>query len=131
MGSNIGVKLLKVVMLKEAVVAQRPADGVNVYVTVPAMAVLIVAGLQVPVIPSFEVRGSIGAVEFWQSGPMALNVGVTMGFTCNTITFEVTGPVAQGTLDVTTQLIASLLEKLLLLYTRLFVPTFWPFNIHW
>jgi hypothetical protein len=64
MGSNIGVKLLKVVMLTEVGVAQRPADGVNVYVTVPAMDVLIVAGLQVPVIPSFEVRGSIGAVEF-------------------------------------------------------------------
>jgi len=64
MGSNTGVKLLKVVMLKEAGVAQSPADGVNVYVTVPAADVLIVAGLQVPVIPSFEVSGNTGGVEF-------------------------------------------------------------------
>jgi len=27
---------------------------------------LILAGLHVPVIPSFEVGGSAGAVEFWQ-----------------------------------------------------------------
>ena len=51
-------------MLKEAGVAQSPADGVNVYVTVPAADVLIVAGLQVPVIPSFEVSGNTGGVEF-------------------------------------------------------------------
>jgi hypothetical protein len=59
-----------------AVVAHWPADGVNVYVVVPAVAVLIVAGLHVPVIPFVEVVGSVGAVEFWHSGPIAVNVGV-------------------------------------------------------
>ena len=46
---------------------------------VPAVAVLIVAGLQVPVIPLFDVVGRTGAVLFWQSGPIAVNVGVTCG----------------------------------------------------
>ena len=45
--------------------------------------------------------------------------------------FDVAEPPAQGPLAVTTQLTASLLTKLLLLYTGLFVPTFWPFNSHW
>jgi hypothetical protein len=36
----------------------------------------MLAGLHVPVIPSFDTIGSAGGVEFWQSGPMALNVGV-------------------------------------------------------
>ena len=37
---------------------------------------LIVAGLQVPVIPLVEVPGSAGAAEFRQSGPIAAKVGV-------------------------------------------------------
>jgi hypothetical protein len=40
-------------------------------------------------------------------------------------------PDAQFPLADTTQLTASLLTKLLLLYTRLFVPTLFPFNNHW
>ena len=32
-----------------------------------------------PVIPLVEVVGSAGAVEFWHSGPMTLNVGVICG----------------------------------------------------
>ena len=43
------------------------------------MAVLIVAGLHVPLIPLVEVVGSVGAAAFWQSGPMAVNVGVICG----------------------------------------------------
>jgi len=39
--------------------------------------VLIVAGLHVPVMPLFDVAGNAGAPEFWQSGPIAVNVGVT------------------------------------------------------
>jgi hypothetical protein len=35
-------------------------------VVVPRMDVLMLAGLQVPAIPSFEVVGSVGAVVFWQ-----------------------------------------------------------------
>lgn len=36
----------------------------------------MLAGLHVPAIPSLDVNGKPGGVEFWQSGPMALNVGV-------------------------------------------------------
>ena len=32
-----------------------------------------------PVIPLVDVAGNAGAVEFWQSGPIAVNVGVTCG----------------------------------------------------
>ena len=51
----------------------------KVYVVVPAVAVLIVAGLHVPVTPLLDVVGNTGAVLFWQSGPIAVNVGVTWG----------------------------------------------------
>ena len=64
MASNVGVGLLTIVMLKESGVAQLPADGVNVYVPVPGTDVLMLAGLHVPVIPSFDVCGSAGAVVF-------------------------------------------------------------------
>ena len=46
------------------VVAHCPAAGVNVYVTVPGAAVLMVAGFQVPVIPFDDVVGNAGAVWF-------------------------------------------------------------------
>ena len=45
-------------------VAHGPGPGVKVYVLVPAAAVLIAAGLHVPVIPFEEVRGSVGGVLF-------------------------------------------------------------------
>ena len=38
--------------------------------------VLIVAGLHVPVILLLDVAGSEGAVEFWHSGTIGVNVGV-------------------------------------------------------
>jgi hypothetical protein len=44
---------------------------------VPAVAVLIVAGDQVPLIPLLEVAGRAGAVAPTQSGPIAVNTGVT------------------------------------------------------
>lgn len=62
-------------MLNVAMVAHCPADGVNVYVVVPGVLVVIVDGLQVPGIPFLDVTGRVGGVEFWQRGPMALNVG--------------------------------------------------------
>ena len=62
-----------------AVVAHWPADGVKVYVTVPGVAVLIAAGLHVPVMPFVEVAGRAGGTEFWQSGPIWVNAGVTSG----------------------------------------------------
>ena len=46
---------------------------------VPVVVVLIVAGLQVPVIPFVDVVGRAGAVLFWQSGPICVNAGVTFG----------------------------------------------------
>ena len=47
----------------------------KVYVLVPTVAVLIVAGLQVPAIPFVDVAGRVGAVLFRHSGPIAVNVG--------------------------------------------------------
>jgi hypothetical protein len=52
-----------------------------VYVVVPTTDVLIVAGLQVPVIPFADVNGSKGATEFKQSEPNGLKVGVTFELT--------------------------------------------------
>jgi hypothetical protein len=63
--------------VKVAVVAHCPAVGVNVYV--PVAVLLTVAGDQVPVIPSVEVAGSIGAVPPLQSAPGAAKVGVVVG----------------------------------------------------
>ena len=76
---NAGVICGSIVMINVACIAHCPADGVKVYVVVVAIAVLIVAGLHVPVIPLVEVVGSAGAVEFWQSGPIAVNAGVICG----------------------------------------------------
>ena len=45
------------------------------------MDVLMVAGLHVPVMPLLDVAGNAGAVLFWQSGPIVLNVGVSCGST--------------------------------------------------
>jgi len=73
---NVGVICALIVMLSDAVVAHCPADGVNVYVVVPAVLVFIVEGLHVPVIPLLDVVGRAEAVLFWQSGPIAVNVGV-------------------------------------------------------
>ena len=71
--------LLETTILIVAVVPHCPAAGVKVYVVVPGVAVLIVAGLHVPVIPLVEVMGKVGGAEFWQRAPIALNVGVTGG----------------------------------------------------
>ena len=35
----------------------------------------MLAGPHVPAIPSFDVDGRDGGVEFWQSGPMGSNMG--------------------------------------------------------
>jgi hypothetical protein len=61
---NVGVICGLIVMLSVPVVAHCPAAGVKVYVVVPAVAVLIVAGLHVPFMPLIEVPGSAGAVAF-------------------------------------------------------------------
>ena len=61
---NVGVTLLETTMLIVAVVPHCPVAGVKVYVVVPTVAVLIVAGLQVPVMLLLELVGSAGAVLF-------------------------------------------------------------------
>ena len=66
-------------MLKVDMVAHCPADGVQVYVVVAGVVVLIVAGLHVPEIPFVDVTGRVGGAEFWHSAPIALNVGITGG----------------------------------------------------
>jgi hypothetical protein len=50
--------------------------GVKVYSVLPAFAVLIEEGFQVPLIPSFEVVGSAGAISFRQyESPIVGKVG--------------------------------------------------------
>jgi hypothetical protein len=128
---KVGAILPTTVMFKKPGAEQVPADdGVNLYVAVPMTDVLILTGFQVPAIPSFDMSGSRGAVEFWQSGPMTSNVGVITALTFSTIIFDVADPPPHGPLAVTTQLTASLSAKLLPLNTGLFVPTCWPFNSH-
>jgi hypothetical protein len=79
MASNVGVRVLTTVMSKETGAEQLPADGVNVYVNIPRTDVLILAGLHVPVIPSFDVDGNAAAVVFWQyEFAMAGKVGKTV-----------------------------------------------------
>jgi predicted signal transduction protein with EAL and GGDEF domain len=57
-------------------------------VVVPTTDVLIEAGDQVPVMPFADVSGSAGAIEFKQSEPNGLNVGVMFGVTV-TVTIAV------------------------------------------
>src|SRR5450432_3722412 len=66
MALNVGVTVPTIVMFIENGVAQLPADGVNIYVAVPGTDVLMLNGIHVPFIPSFDTSGSAGAVEFWQ-----------------------------------------------------------------
>ena len=63
------------------------------------MAVLIVAGFHVPVIPLLDVVGKGGAIESRHSGPIFVNVGVTTGGG-DTVT-EVAGEVQPPFLAVT------------------------------
>src|SRR5215216_561115 len=77
----VGVTRGSIVIERVAVVAHCPAAGVNVYTVVPAVVVLIVAGLHDPVIPLEELLGRAGAVLLWQRGPTALKVGVIKGLT--------------------------------------------------
>ena len=46
---------------------------------VPTTDVLIIAGLQVPVMPLVDVAGNAGATAFRQSEPNGLKVGVMIG----------------------------------------------------
>jgi hypothetical protein len=75
---NVGVRFGFTVIVKVAVVAHCPAEGVNVYVVV---AVLFSAGDQVPFMPLFEVVGKADKVSPAQIGLTAVNVGVRLGLT--------------------------------------------------
>src|SRR4051812_43013666 len=44
--------------------------GVNVYVLVPVDEAEMVPGLQVPVMPFVDVPGNLGALAYWQRGPI-------------------------------------------------------------
>ena len=75
---NTGVICRSMVTSSVVATAHCPAAGVNVYVVVPTVVVLITAGFQVPLIPLLDVAGNAGAVLFWQSVPIGLNVGVRL-----------------------------------------------------
>ena len=70
MVANVGVSRVVMVIFIVVALPHWPALGVNVYVVVPSVEVLMVAGLQVPVMPLLEVAGNAGAVAFWHSGPI-------------------------------------------------------------
>ena len=55
----------------------------------PTTDVLIAAGLQVPVMPLFDVNGSEGATELRQSEPNGLNAGVTFGVTVTSTVVDI------------------------------------------
>ena len=78
--SNVGKISLSMVI---SIVVTTPhwsgSSGVKVYVVVPTVLVLMVAGDQVPVIPLSEISGKSGAVLFKQSGPICTNVGTISG----------------------------------------------------
>jgi hypothetical protein len=60
---NVGVTCVVITIDIVVLVPHCPPEGVNVYVVVPTDPVLIVPGLQVPVIPLIDAVGNAGAVE--------------------------------------------------------------------
>ena len=50
---------------------------------------MIVAGLQVPLIPLSDVVGNAGGVEFWHNGPITLKVGPVCDVTTTVMVAEV------------------------------------------
>ena len=75
---NVGRIFGLTTIVSVAVVAHCPAVGVNVYVVV---AVLLSAGVQVPVMPSLDVVGNAASVAPEQIGATAVNVGRMFGLT--------------------------------------------------
>ena len=87
--ANVGVIELVTTISIVAVEAHCPAAGVNAYVIVPTVVVLIVAGAHVPVILLAEVVSNAGATLFWHSGPICANVGIIEEVTTISIVVEV------------------------------------------
>jgi hypothetical protein len=77
MVANVGVTTGFTVTVTVAVFAHCPAAGVKVYVVV---ALLLIAGLHVPVTPLFDVVGKVKLPPL-QIGAMVAKVGVTTGLT--------------------------------------------------
>ena len=68
------------VILNVVVVPHWPRSGVNVYIVVPTVPVLMV-GLQLPVILLLDLFGNPGGTEFRHNGPTGSNVGVIWSVT--------------------------------------------------
>src|SRR5688572_5611624 len=75
--SNVGVMSGLIVTLNVVGEPHSSSSGVNVYSVVPGSAVLIAAGLHVPLMLLDDVDGRMGAVEFWQSGSISSKSDVT------------------------------------------------------
>ncbi len=75
--AKAGVTWLVMVISMVVVVPHWFASGVKVYVVVPKAVVLIVAGLQLPVIRLLEVVGNTGAVLLRHNGPIASKLDTT------------------------------------------------------
>ena len=86
-GLNVGTDCWFTATVICAVLAQAPATGVNVYVVV---AVLLIAGDQVPLIPSMELAGNVKDPPA-QIPETALNEGLTGWLTVMVIC---TGPLS-------------------------------------
>jgi hypothetical protein len=71
---KVGVTFELTVTFRVAVVAHWPGSGLKVYM--PEAVLLMVAGLQVPVMPLFDVPERAGATDPEQNGGMALKVGM-------------------------------------------------------
>src|SRR5919197_267125 len=75
--ANVGVTLA-VISISIVVTAPHGSVGVNVYVVLPTVAVLIDDGLHVPANPLSDVNGNDGAVLPLPNGPICANVGITL-----------------------------------------------------
>ena len=78
---NNGVTCGLIVMSIDTLDAQKFASGVNTKCSVVATDVLMVDGLQVPLMPLLLIEGNAGAIEFWQSACICVNEGVVGLFT--------------------------------------------------
>ena len=96
MAVNTGVICTSMVIFNVVDVAHWPAVGVKVYVVVPTTDVLIVAGLQLPLMPLLDIAGNTGAAELRQSEPNGLKVGVIIGLTVTSIVVDVAHWPASG-----------------------------------
>ena len=72
---NTGIISVAIVMFNIAGMAHCPVSGVKIYGAVPAVAVLITAGNQLPVRSLAETSGRAGGVLLMQSGPTTANNG--------------------------------------------------------